>query len=440
MKQILLIFALVFLCGGLLVQAQWSTDPTVNTPICTAANNQGYPTIVSDGAGGAIITWWDLRGGTNYDDIYAQRINAEGIVQWTTDGVSICTAVSVQEDPKIVSDGVGGAIITWIDHRSGNFDIYAQRINAEGKVQWTTDGVPISTPVNDQYFPTIVSDEAGGAIITWNDYRSGRGPGYSDIYAQRINAAGVVRWTANGVPISTAVNDQEHPTIVGDSAGGAIITWHDYRSGMGADIYAQRINAEGKVQWTADGVPICTDANIQLTPTITNDGAGGAIITWKDYRDSTGYSDIYAQRINAAGEVQWTADGVPISTAANDQDYPTIVSDGTGSAIITWMDWRSGSHWEIYAQRINAAGLVQWAADGVPISTAGTSPTITSDGASGAIITWATLLPSTDIYAQQINAAGLAQWTTGGVPVSTAVKDQAYPTIISDSAGGAIIT
>ena len=44
-----------------------------------------------------------------------------------------------------MSDGAGGAIITWQDSRSGGSDIYAQRIVGSGGVQWTADGVPIST-------------------------------------------------------------------------------------------------------------------------------------------------------------------------------------------------------------------------------------------------------------------------------------------------------
>ena len=34
-------------------------------------------------------------------------------------------------------------------------------------------------------------------------------------------------------------------------------------------------------------------------------------------------------------------DGVPLSTAASLQEYPTIVSDGAGGAIVTWRDLRS---------------------------------------------------------------------------------------------------
>jgi hypothetical protein len=51
----------------------------------------------------------------------------------------------------------------------------------------------------------MVSDEAGGAIIAWEDFCSGTN---NDIYSQRINASGTVRWTANGVPISAARNYQ----------------------------------------------------------------------------------------------------------------------------------------------------------------------------------------------------------------------------------------
>ncbi len=57
-----------------------------------------YPTIVSDGAGGAIVTWKDHRSGTSYD-IYAQRISAGGTVQWTANGVALCTATGDQSVP-----------------------------------------------------------------------------------------------------------------------------------------------------------------------------------------------------------------------------------------------------------------------------------------------------------------------------------------------------
>ncbi|HKW15631.1 MAG TPA: hypothetical protein VJS69_14180, partial [Candidatus Krumholzibacteria bacterium] len=68
--------------------AQWPLD---GVPLAAVPNNQGAPVIASDGAGGAIVAYYDNRG-TSYD-IYAQRVNSLGVVQWTAGGVALCTAV-----------------------------------------------------------------------------------------------------------------------------------------------------------------------------------------------------------------------------------------------------------------------------------------------------------------------------------------------------------
>ena len=429
---------LLLLCPLMPAVAQWSANPSLNNAICTSSSDQLLPTIISDGSGGAIITWTDFRSGNN--NIYAQRINASGAVQWTSNGVAICTAVNNQVDPTLTPDGSGGAIITWRDPRSGIFnnDIYAQRIDANGAVQWTSNGVAICTVTEHQTAPSISSDGSGGAIITWIDQRNGND---ADIYAQRINAVGALQWTADGVAISTAASQQYVSGIISDDSGGAIISWSDSRSGS-VDIYAQRIDSNGTVQWTADGAAVRTGIGSQDYPGLISDGSGGAIITWLD--NLSGTNDVYAQRINASGAVQWAGSGVPVCTAADNQEVPTITSDGSGGAIITWSDLRSGSEYDLYAQRIAANGAVQWTANGAVISAAANSqvvPTIVSDGSGGAIITWWDYRGgNADIYAQRISGVGVVQWTSNGVAIATAVGNQTSSRITSNGSGGAIIT
>lgn len=70
MKKMISILALAI---SLSAHAQWSTDPMVNNAICTTTAEQQVQTVVSDGSGGAIITWEDYRIGI-YTHIYAQRI------------------------------------------------------------------------------------------------------------------------------------------------------------------------------------------------------------------------------------------------------------------------------------------------------------------------------------------------------------------------------
>ncbi|NWG28990.1 MAG: hypothetical protein HXY48_10725 [Ignavibacteriaceae bacterium] len=288
MKTFLLTLLFTFVCLINFSFAQWSNNSSINNPVSRASGNQWSATSVSDGAGGVIITWTDLRSGSNYD-IYAQRISVSGTVQWTSDGTEISTAPIHQEKPVICSDGEGGAIIVWEDERNSNTDIFAQRIGPTGLVQWLANGVAISTSNDKQIAPAILSDGTGGAFIVWEDWRNG--VGNIDIYSQRMSANGTAHWTANGVALSTASNGQRRPSIVTDGSGGAIIAWQDNRSGN-YDIYVQRINANGVVQWAPDGVAISTASGEQRDPTIISDGSGGAIVAWWDQRN--GDYDIYA--------------------------------------------------------------------------------------------------------------------------------------------------
>jgi hypothetical protein len=323
---------------------QWTAN---GVALCVSSNDQLFPTITSDGAGGAIVTWYDFRSLT-HADIYAQRINDLGAVQWPLNGVALCTAATNQTNPTIASDGAGGAIVTWSDSRSGASDIYAQRINSAGSVQWVANGVALCAAAGNQSFPMVTEDGAGGAVVTWNDLRGGNW----DIYAQRVNALGVAQWAPNGVALCNAAHDQFFATIISDGAGGAIGAWQDFRSDTSLDIYAQRVSGLGVVEWELDGVALCTEAHDQFKPAIISDGAGGVIATWHDTR--SGDYDIYAQRVSS-GVVQWTVDGAALCTAPNSQLFPTIVADGAGGGIVTWHDTRNGPD-DIYAQHVDSDG------------------------------------------------------------------------------------
>jgi hypothetical protein len=417
--------------------AAWPHDPSNgNVPVCTAVGNQYGQAIASDGAGGAIVAWQDYRGGAA--DIVVQRVSAAGVPLWTANGVVICAAASDQTSPQIVADGVGGAVVVWTDLRGASFDIYAQRVNAAGVVQWTANGVVVCGATSGQTYPSVIPDGAGGTIVAWQDFRAGA---TADIYAQWINAAGVAQWTANGVALCAAADNQYLPAIAADGAGGAIVAWQDYRGGAAYDVYAQRINSLGAVQWTANGTVVCTNGGDQTNVSVISDGTGGAICTWYDTR--AGNDDIYAQRLNATGYPLWVSNGLAVCSAADDQLYPKLVSDAAAGAIITWYDYRSGTNFDIYAQRVTAEGAVQWSANGAAVCTyAGdqANPTIVSDAAGGAIIVWADARSGTgsDIYAQRVSGTGAVQWTANGAAVSTAVVTQYLPVVAPDGAGGAI--
>lgn len=413
-----------------IANAGWVQD---GTSVSTDAGNQHLPVVCSDGAGGSIIAWYDHRNGAA--DIYAQRFNSQGLPIWTLGGVPVCTEASAQSNPVIVADGSGGAIIAWDDARGGG-DIYVQRLSAAANPYWTINGVAACSAIFQQDRVAITSDGSGGVVLAWQDFRGST----MDIYAQRISGMGNPLWTANGVALCTADQWQSKPVLIADGSGGAIVAWEDLRSFIDYDVFAQRINGMGAPMWTAGGIPISVAGGAQNEPTMTRDDTGGAIIAWKDSRSGL---NIYAQRVNTIGAVQWTTDGVVVCNEASSQITPLIASDGNNGAIVAWYDYRSTSV-DIYAQRLGPTGTRQWTADGIVVTAAASDQVracIVPDGTGGAVVAWDDSRSggSYDVYAQRVSAAGAMYWTPNGALVSAAASWQQSPGIAADNAGGVVI-
>jgi hypothetical protein len=141
--------------------------------------------------------WEDGRPGSADPDVYAQRVDGDGVALWQAKGVALSTAESAQYEPQIAPDGFGGAIYTWYDYRNYNapypgvpfqgVDVYAQRVDVTGAPQWTADGEPISTAGLHQMYPVLATDGNGGAVIVWEDVRTGS---HVELYAQGISFGG----------------------------------------------------------------------------------------------------------------------------------------------------------------------------------------------------------------------------------------------------------
>ena len=218
----------------------------------------------------------DRRSGDTDPDIYAQRVNADGEPQWHSLGIYVTGENIAETHPQVVSDGNGGAIVSWIDARGGDPEsIYAQRIDHNGNKKWL-QSVKICNTAGRQYDHRMISDVANGAIITWTDERNGASN--ADIFAQRVRLTGGVKWTDNGVSVCSAGNHQLTPQLVSDGAGGAIVTWADERAGN-SDIYAQHIHeTSGAKQWQPGGIDglVISSADLgQTAPQIVTDGAYG---------------------------------------------------------------------------------------------------------------------------------------------------------------------
>ncbi len=132
--------------------------------------------------------------------------------------------------------------------------LYAQKIDANGNILWTVDGVPVSeysspTPGSVIYY-NVVPDGEGGAYAVWQRNWFG----YDQIRAQRIDADGNILWGSTGAIITDGARFDRIPQLIRDNQKGGIVT--AYKGTVGYSIMAQRISPNGNLLWNPNGITV----------------------------------------------------------------------------------------------------------------------------------------------------------------------------------------
>jgi hypothetical protein len=282
-------------------------------------------------------------------------------------------------------------------------NLFVLKIDAEGNLPWGEDGVSLNMSGPDSQ-RDIASDNLGGVIVV------------QKISSQRVDSGGNILWQTGGV--QACVGPAEEAQVVSDGAGGAIIAYmrdipcEDGRIGYcDSDIYAQRIDAEGNVLWGPDGVPICTGPSYPNSPQIVTDGAGGAIIYFAFIGNEPGYFAFRAGRIDADGHELWEEEA--------ELWRGNIVSDGSGGVISVWYG-EEGTN--ARAQRLDATGRELWGPDGITLTFRDLHSSLAaSDGCGGVLISWSAAefkgpdLSEVSYYVQRIDAVGNLPWGDEGI-------------------------
>jgi len=421
----IVITSLIFLPRHLHSQA------STNLPLVLASGEQHAPALVSDGQDGAFVIWHDER--DNRTAIYAQRLNALSQPLWKPDGILIATSPKDQLALTAIADGKNGVLIFWQDWRNDAGDIYGQRVETSGNLLWGATGVEVNRAAGKQAEPQAVSDGEGGAFVVWRDFKLS----HEDITVQRIDGTGKILFEPAGRIVAQGLNNQMLGEVTATNDGGFIAVWTDNSLLLGAPrVAAQRFDAKANPLWK-DNVFVTTTRSTQNSPVAhfaaTNNGAAGStFVIWSDDRNRN--DELFAQKIDATGAIQWGAAGVTVCKASNDQANPQIIGDGSDGILVAWEDQRSGKT-DIYAQAVNAAGQTRWPSDGVIIvatSQEQTQPQIIPDGDGGMICVWSDERNSgTNIAAQRLDKNGKALWEANGIFITPEGGTKQHPAILA---------
>jgi hypothetical protein len=460
-------------------EAQWSSDPTINTPVQTSAEDDFNDLMVSDGSGGAFVFYklssTDPQTLRDIDVLYVKRLKADGTLAWGTQssGTLVCNAGNDRYFFGAVPDGTGGVIVAWVDYRDIDAgDVYIQRFNSSGTALWGNNGKAVTSTVpTDEYDGYIVSDGAGGVIVAWSWDNT-----TSDIQAsaQRFDANGNAMWTSGGVKLINNAGFRYMASMVSDGAGGAIAVMVDYRkdpdgnnynlfdpvtSALDSDIFAQRINGSGSLLWGAGGAVVCNEAKNQgdiyrgSNARALEDGSGGVVVFFADYRnDELGIDgfptwendDVYAQRLNSSGVRQWTSSGVSVTNLSRKQYSISAVRTSGGNYAVAYYD-ETPSVNKALGQLLSSSGTLLWP---TPVNIVGNSKVLSlrlmNDLSGNVICIYINDLQNgtlTSVRGQKFNTAGATQWTSSGLAIaSNASSFPVFPRVVNSESETLVVT
>jgi hypothetical protein len=319
----------------------------------------------------------EVSSGYSTEDIRVVKLNPAGDIQWqkvlggdgfdsgrsiepTTDGGYILTGLTDSDNTGDVGPNHGGS------------DVWVVKLNPAGDIQWQKvlggegfdSGRSIDQATDGGYILTGLTDSDNTGDV-------GPNHGGSDVWVVKLNPAGIIQWqkvlggegfdsgrsiehTPGGEFILTGVTDSDNTGDVGPNHGGS-------------DVWVVKLNPAGIIQWqkvlggygfeSGRDIVQATDGGYILTGPTDSDNTG-------DVGPNHGESDIWAVKLNPAGDIQWqkvlggegfesgrgtdqATDGGYILTGPTDSDNTGDVGPNHGGS-------------DVWVVKLNPAGIIQW--------------------------------------------------------------------------------
>ncbi len=335
-----------------------------------ATASQSLPAVGRDDAGNFIVAWQSQGSAgsdTNLTSIQAQRFDAGGGAQGGEFQVNSFTAEN-QDYPAIAADGAGGFVVVWQSAAAAGGDTSGFGIAAQ---RFAAGGAPIAGEFQVNTYTTggqvraaAAALPAGGFVVVW----SSEGSAGSDSSGASIQAR---LYDGNGAPASGefqvndfTINTQQIPAVAADALGNFVIAWEsDGSSGSDEDGYsiqARRYSAAGTALGGQFQVNSYTTSQ-QREPRLTVDRAGHFVVAWasfgSDGSDSSSFS-VQAQSFDADGSPMGPQFQVNSYTSSS-QFRPALASGHGHDFVVLWQSYgSSGTDTSAYSVQLQRYGCL----------------------------------------------------------------------------------
>lgn len=360
-------------------------------------------------------------------------------------------------------DGAGGVYVVWLDRHTGGFQVYAQRLDSEGRARWG-GGSPLpltALPGSDREKPRLLRTPAG-LLVAWLDHRRvGRFGGAGEVYAQTVRPEGVPGWAAGGLKISQGRGTQDF--LLAKAGAGLVLCALEGRSEETWTVRLRRYALSGAPQeppWEGGRIPPRRGGGKRIAGGFAAGSEAGAFFFLSSVPPGGGDDlDLFLLRVPASGRPEG-----PITLASGPGDQGRAVSaapDGEGGAYVAWTETASGaapggrSARDLYALRLGPDGRPRpgWEPRGTRLTEGRTvlEPRLAGAGPRGSWVGWldgpegrpeapgqARLLyvPGTGRRSEAFPAEGRVVGVTHDVPALAVSGERAYVAWIHRDSGG----
>lgn len=364
MKKIFTLLFLVLISG--MSYAQWSTDPDVNNLVGGIPTDDVIPKVATAGNGHTYISWFSMEAG-NYN-VRLQQYDVNGNELFASGGMLISdnTSMSWLTDYNLTVDKDNCAIVGFQDIRNGNNNIHVYRISPDGQMIWGNQGLSLSNNTGFEPYPVMAVPEDNQTVFAWqSEDTTGKGV----IRLQKVTPDSTRLWGQWGIIYGSANPSEKYiyPLLVPSTESSVIMFFHKQTGTFTSpkNIYAQKFDVNGAAVWPAD-VPIYVGSGVPIIPSFCAepDSAGGAVICWHDTRQGNGLFNVYVQHIDAGGNLLLVAGGQAVTTNSGFtiQMDPSMAYFPSTQEIVTFFNLEdiNQSAWGLSGQKIGPAGQLVW--------------------------------------------------------------------------------
>ena len=292
----------------------WSFYQTVGGGGLGDANNQQYPSVLTDRAGSVYVFYHDWNQPTGNSNVYVTKIatgGAFGLPQLVfnrqvnptlPNAVRRTNAFGVNWAPAAAMDHNGNLYVAWAHT---GLDVYVSK-SSDGGNAWGAP-VMVSDPANNNYAPAITVTTDDDVWVSWYQVEPSTG---------RANVT-IARSTDLGATFGSTVD------VTGPFPGSATLRWHDLGSDAADRLYVGYMSdvpgAESHVNltWSDDGSTWSSPSRLDGGawagyPKLTVDAQGRVHMGWFDQRFTPSGSLTFWYRRSDDQGATWTLE-VPVN-------------------------------------------------------------------------------------------------------------------------------